>query len=607
MLVRGGQGAIIFKNYGIEGCGVVKKEYLKLFGSMFLKTVLVFAVFFILRCLLTEIIYLKSTRPLLISSVLIVLGGCFSLSQKKYYTSVFCMLSLFCSVLYIKVLSSEALTLASYNELVSFAVGIINAVLVFFMLAGTSMLSKLTKWLLVIVIFLPVMFLWGYYLSSGAWVSVDTVMAVLQTNVSESQEYMSDFMTTSDWMGMSVLLVAILFCGYISINLRQKNILRCGSIFLVMFIMMSGYFAYRHRHNIMVDIALQTKVYTEKYKDFENKKVARKEALKNSLLSIENDSTGIYVLVIGESQNRDNMSAYGYQRKTTPWLESIKSDNNFILFENVYSCHTHTVPVLTYALTAKNQYNNLDLAQSISLLEVAEAAGFETVWISNQVKYSAWDTPITVIADEANQQFWHNKNVGEKTATNHYDLKLVESIEKIKMSDKMLIVFHLMGNHGSYRERYPNDFRLFKGSKTLDEYDNSIFYNDFVMKNLFDRVKALPNFKGLVYFADHADAVKQNLGHDASKYVPEMTHVPMYMYFSDAYISEFDKKFDSIINAKESIVTNDLIFNIILSVMDVRVDGVYEEYNDIFSDKYDATAQRFRTLYGKKKIVSERM
>ncbi|MBQ8418349.1 MAG: hypothetical protein IJX10_06955, partial [Phascolarctobacterium sp.] len=135
----------------------MKKEYLKLLGSIFLKTVLVFAVFFILRCLLTEIIYLKSTRPLLISSALIILGGCFSLSQKKYYTSVFCMLGLFCSVLYIKVLSSEALTLASYNELVSFAVGIINAVLVFFMLAGTSMFSKLTKWLLVIVIFLPVM------------------------------------------------------------------------------------------------------------------------------------------------------------------------------------------------------------------------------------------------------------------------------------------------------------------------------------------------------------------------------------------------------------------------------------------------------------------
>lgn len=337
------------------------------------------------------------------------------------------------------------------------------------------------------------------------------------------------------------------------------------------------------------------------------KKVVRKEALNNLILNIENDTKGVYVLVIGESQNRGNMSAYGYNRLTTPWLESVKSNSNFILFENVYSCHTHTVPVLTYALTAKNQYNDLNLAQSISLLEVAEAAGFETVWISNQVKYSAWDTPITVIADEANQQFWHNKNVGEKTVTNHYDLKLVESIEKIKMSDKMLIVFHLMGNHGSYRERYPKEFRMFTSSKVLDEYDNSILYNDHVMQNLFDKVRVLPNFKGLVYFADHADAVKQNLGHDASRYVPEMTHVPMYMYFSDSYRDENPEKFNCLESAKGFIFTNDLIFNTMLSIMDVRIDSVYEEQNDIISDKYDATAQRFRTLYGKKKIVSESM
>lgn len=585
----------------------MKKEHFKLLATILLKIVLVLIVLLVLRCVLTEIIYLKSARPLLVSSALIVFGSYFSMEQKKYYSTLFCMLGLFCSVLYIKVLSLETLTLSSYNELVSFAVGIINAVLVIFMLAGTFKFHRLVKGLIVLIVFLPVVFLWGYYFSSGAWVSVDTVMAVLQTNISESKEYMSDFMTISDWMSMSVVLVAICICGHMSMDLKQKNVLRCGSLFLIMFIVTSSYFAYRHRKNVMVDIALQTKVYTEKYKDFEKKKVARKEALNNLILNIENDTKGVYVLVIGESQNRGNMSAYGYNRLTTPWLESVKSNSNFILFENVYSCHTHTVPVLTYALTAKNQYNDLNLAQSISLLEVAEAAGFETVWISNQVKYSAWDTPITVIADEANQQFWHNKNVGEKTVTNHYDLKLVESIEKIKMSDKMLIVFHLMGNHGSYRERYPKEFRMFTSSKVLDEYDNSILYNDHVMQNLFDKVRVLPNFKGLVYFADHADAVKQNLGHDASRYVPEMTHVPMYMYFSDSYRDENPEKFNCLESAKGFIFTNDLIFNTMLSIMDVRIDSVYEEQNDIISDKYDATAQRFRTLYGKKKIVSERM
>lgn len=46
-----------------------------------------------------------------------------------------------------------------------------------------------------------------------------------------------------------------------------------------------------------------------------------------------------------------------------------------------------TVPVLTYALTDKNQYNSVSMAQAYSLIEVAAAAGFDTYWISNQERY----------------------------------------------------------------------------------------------------------------------------------------------------------------------------------------------------------------------------
>ena len=329
--------------------------------------------------------------------------------------------------------------------------------------------------------------------------------------------------------------------------------------------------------------------------------------MKHVVGGVKNESTGVFVLVIGESQNRNNMSAYGYERETTPWLSSMKNVENFILFENAYSCHTHTVPVLTYALTAKNQYNNLKLGESVSLLEVAETAGFETVWVSNQVKYSAWDTPITVIADEANQQFWYNDNIGEKTSTNNYDLKLVDSVEKIKLSDKMLIVFHLMGNHGSYRERYPKEFKKFDGRNILDEYDNSILYNDYVVKNLYDKVNRIPNFKGFIYFSDHADAVLQGLAHDASKFVPEMTHIPMYMYFSNVYVDEFEEKVTKLNLARSITFTNDLIFNTVLSVMGIQFEKVYEANNDIISNEFDGAAQRFKTLYGKKQIVDERM
>lgn len=568
---------------------------------------LILGILFAGRCLLTEMIYFRALRPLLISSVLLTFSGYLFLSKKSFYVSTASLIIAISSALFVKCLAGETLTVGMYNELVCFAVGIVNAILIIFSFMGNSCFSKVLKSILLILILLPVIFLWGYYFSSGAWVSVDTVMALLQTNIIESKEYISDFMTFSSWVALFALSSVFIVCGYLSTKLKKKNVLKYGSIFLGLLVILNCFFAYRHRKNIITDIAIQTKIYTEKYNEFEKRKLARKDTLQNKFSTVTRGDNGVYVLVIGESQNRNNMSAYGYERKTTPWLENMEEDKNFILFQNVYSCHTHTVPVLTYALTAKNQYNDLDLGQSVSLLEVAEAAGFETVWISNQVKYSAWDTPITVIADEANQQFWHNNNVGEQTSTNHYDLKLVESIGKMKLSDKMLIIVHLMGNHGSYRERYPKEFRKFGSEKALDEYDNSILYNDYVMKELFETVKALPNFKGLVYFADHADAVLQNQAHDASNFVPQMTHVPMYMYFSNSYQKDNAKKFVTLDKMKGSAFTNDLIFNTMLGVMDVRVDGVYEDKNDILSDNYDDNVQRFRTLYGKKKIVSEEM
>ena len=582
----------------------MRKKVLNLAITTIFKIVVVLLVLFVARYIVTEEWYTRGLRPLLVSSTLIVFAEYLFKNKRKYYLSVIALVSMISSVLYIKKLTQEVVSFGIYNELVSFGIGCTNAVLILFLLLGSSSLAMATKILIVILLSLPIIFLWGYYFSSGAWVSVDTVMAVLQTNLSESSEYMSDYLGASDWISLAILLLVVIVIAVMASTLKRKSMLRCGSVILVGFILLNGYFAYRHRRNIVTDIAIQTKIYTEKYKDFEKKKLERKKALKNALVQVENENSGIYVLVIGESQNRNNMSAYGYDRETTPWLSSMKGVKNFIMLDKAYSCHTHTVPVLTYALTAKNQYNDLKLGESLSLLEVVEAAGFETVWVSNQVKYSAWDTPITVIADEANQQFWYNNNVGEKTSTNHYDLKLVDSVEQIKLSNKMLIVFHLMGNHGSYRERYPRDFKKFDGRNTLDEYDNSILYNDYVVKNLLEKVKALPDFKGFIYFSDHADAVLQGLAHDASNFVPEMTHVPMYMYFTDSYVNEFADKFAKLDKAKNVTFTNDLIFNTVLSIMDVQVEKIYEVRNDILSDEYDEDARRFKTLYGKKQIVN---
>ena len=53
----------------------------------------------------------------------------------------------------------------------------------------------------------------------------------------------------------------------------------------------------------------------------------------------------------------------------------------------------------------KQVYYSFDDEHITDIIEIAQAADFHTVWISNQVKYGAWDTPVSVIADQSQTQY----------------------------------------------------------------------------------------------------------------------------------------------------------------------------------------------------------
>ena len=233
------------------------------------------------------------------------------------------------------------------------------------------------------------------------------------------------------------------------------------------------------------------------------------------------------------------------------------------------------------------------------------AAGYGTVWLSNQVRYGGWGTPVTVIAEEADQKIWINSHQGNTLDTEYYDGELINRLQDIKRSGKMLIVVHLMGNHTSYHSRYPAEFDKFKEEGKRSEYDNSILYNDHVMKQLLGEVSRWPEFQGLLYFSDHGESVELDLGHNPGKFVFEMTYIPMYMYFSPAYIQENEKTFRTLQAAQTHYFTNDLIFNTMLGIMDIRNDAFYEAENDLTATGYNADVKRFKTLYGKRSILED--
>ena len=572
--------------------------------TIVITSVIVYCILMLFACGISGDYTLRHSNGIILSAVGIALASRVYIERKVYFCQISLLFLLANSIFLIKLVLGNFIGLSSVKNYANFSIALLNLALLLPMLFEKHVIRSVLRFIFLAVILLPVFVILGYYSVTSTVFAPDTLLAIAQTNIQEAIEYAKDNFSCKT---IFLIILANASVFFVAIKNTQKILWNKYNLFLVLFCITACLVGvYKYRDNIITDIPKQASKTLAQYKNFSKERTDRKDNMSKLLLSHKPEA-GVYVLVIGESQNRAHMQAYNYHRATTPWLDSMKNDKNMLLFTKAYSCHTHTVPTLLYALTAKNQYNNIAVKNAVSVLEVAEAAGFETVWLSNQVKYSAWDTPVTSIASEANQQKWINSTLGESTNTDYFDGKLIEELEKIKITDKMLIVMHLMGNHGSYEQRYPKAFEKYDGKNTIDKYDNSIIYNDYVMSQVYKRARKIPNFKGLVYCSDHADAIDKNLSHDAAQFDFDMTHIPLYIYLSDSYIQNNSAKYKSLEKQKNKLFTNDLLFNLMLGVLGINLNNIYEPNNDPTADTFDNNKERFKTLYGKKYICDEKL
>ena len=572
--------------------------------TIVITSVIVYCILMLFACGISGDYTLRHSNGIILSAVGIALASRVYIERKVYFCQISLLFLLANSIFLIKLVLGNFIGLSSVKNYANFSIALLNLALLLPMLFEKHVIRSVLRFIFLAVILLPVFVILGYYSVTSTVFAPDTLLAIAQTNIQEAIEYAKDNFSCKT---IFLIILANASVFFVAIKNTQKILWNKYNLFLVLYCITACLVGvYKYRDNIITDIPKQASKTLAQYKNFSKERTDRKDNMSKLLLSHKPEA-GVYVLVIGESQNRAHMQAYNYHRATTPWLDSMKNDKNMLLFTKAYSCHTHTVPTLLYALTAKNQYNNIAVKNAVSVLEVAEAAGFETVWLSNQVKYSAWDTPVTSIASEANQQKWINSTLGESTNTDYFDGKLIEELEKIKITDKMLIVMHLMGNHGSYEQRYPKAFEKYDGKNTIDKYDNSIIYNDYVMSQVYKRARKIPNFKGLVYCSDHADAIDKNLSHDAAQFDFDMTHIPLYIYLSDSYIQNNSAKYKSLEKQKNKLFTNDLLFNLMLGVLGINLNNIYEPNNDPTADTFDNNKERFKTLYGKKYICEEKL
>ena len=421
----------------------------------------------------------------------------------------------------------------------------------------------------------------------------DDIMAVFQTNVPEACDYLTNNLHILRIVYFLVLLCVLFAFIYLSVkqNARKKNLISNSATALACLI--TGLFLmYFNRDNSLVqpirEAVYQIKVYRRFYANLKNNR--KPDSVR------KNTPKGIYVVVIGESQNKNHMSVYGYARHpTTPYLSEMKKNKNWLFFDNAHSCHTHTILVLTYALTQKNIYNAINLQDAYSIMEILHE--FDTYWISNQKAIGNFGEPITEIGLQAKTPVFINKSFIEE---NPYDASLLKELpEERQLQNTAVIFIHLMGNHSKYNLRYPDDFK-----KWDDNYDNSILYNDYIVRQIYNHFSSMKNFMAFIYFSDHSEDPKCGC-HDASRFTWEMTKIPFYAYFSDDYIDKYSQKYKTLKDHLHTPFTNDMMFDTLLGILDITDKRFYVPEDDLSDIRYNHTMANLSTLHGERLLSDE--
>ena len=460
---------------------------------------------------------------------------------------------------------------------------------------------------LAVAILMPLL-VWGYWIVSGGYVlSSAIVLTLFQTNLAESLAYLKNqnvFLWICGSLGLFFAVAGTIKALRVALHVDVQLPDRRMSL-LFLFFMLIGLFVVNHgvKYYLPAHIGMEVKVALQQYRAYGEARAMREERLKNlqglNLVS----SGGVFVLVIGEAETRNHMQVYGYARETTPWMKDQCENKENVTFSNAYSNYVHTVPALTYALSEKNQYNAMDLKDAYSIVEVANAVGYETYWISNQKKLGVADTPVSETASTAQHQKWMNGMFGNSQVTEYYDDILLTQIPQV-CEKNALIIIHLMGCHADYRDRCPNAH--FSGEDSyVDQYDDAVLYNDYILSQIYERVHSLPNFKGMVYFSDHGEDPDRRLYHEATKFTWSMARIPLVMWFSDAFQEERPDVFARLKAHEQAYWTNDMIYDVMIDVLGIEGLPHMEPQHDLASTEYEITKENAMTLHGTLKLADE--
>ena len=301
------------------------------------------------------------------------------------------------------------------------------------------------------------------------------------------------------------------------------------------------------------------------------------------------------VFIIGESTTRNHMSLYGYKQETNPLLKKLEKEGNLYKFTDVITPHSTTILSLQKVLTFYNYESCKEWYQYNNIIDIMKKAEYKTYWFSNQEAFGAFGNVAATLGNRSSLIIFNSLI----EYADSYDEQIVDIAQKElnkSSSDKNFIVYHLLGTHNTYKNRYPKSFDKFKTKiSKIGEYDNAILYNDYVIN------KIISNFKDkeaiVIYMPDHGEEVydfRDFVGHSNDNVSRYMVEIPFLIYTSD----KFKEKYPEIVKRIEKSLDNpymtDDLIHTILDIADIETPE-FDETRSVINEKFNAERKRIYT------------
>ena len=323
------------------------------------------------------------------------------------------------------------------------------------------------------------------------------------------------------------------------------------------------------------------------------------------------------VLIIGESYGKLHSQQYGYFMPTTP--RQIKREKSGLLvpfsdvvapwnltsfvFKNVFSLHV---------VGEKGEWCDYPLFPSLF-----RKAGYHVTFITNQflpkAKQAVYDFSggfflnhpelSAAMFDSRNQQLYR------------FDRGLLDDYDKNQQqhnTDHNLIIFHLLGQHVKYNQRFPSDRRHFKAEdyekkradldgkqrNVLADYDNAVLYNDSIVDAIISRFEDKEAI--IIYMPDHGEECYEGnrgficrnhsaaIDYDLAHYEFE---IPFWIFCSYKYAAKHPDIYKEIIGAKNRRFMTDALPHMLLYLAGIHTKDYHVEYN-ILSPQYNEMRPR---------------